>query len=286
MLMNNIFFVFINEKLSLFAKFFLVMTKPFIFFLIIVGLFFTSCVPTRDLVYLQNKNNSGEIQAVNPVALKPYRLQTNDIINVTIRAIDPKLVVMFKATESDQITQNDQTLYFNGYTIDDHGNIRIPVLGEVNVLGSTLEEVRIKIEEKLLTDYFKEEANIYVNVKLAGFRYTINGEVGTPGSKILFQEKVNILEAIANAGDITVTGDRKKVSVIRQFPQGTEMHDIDLTDKTAMQSPYYYLQPNDYIYVKPLPQKAWGTGTTGVQSFTTIISVLTLVVTTFLLLKQ
>ncbi len=284
--MDNIFFVFINEKLSLFAKFFLVMTKPFIFFLIIVGLFFTSCVPTRDLVYLQNKNNSGEVQAVNPVALKPYRLQTNDIINVTIRAIDPKLVVMFKSTENDQLTQNDQTLYFNGYTIDDHGNIRIPVLGEVNVLGSTLEEVRIKIEEKLLTDYFKEEANIYVNVKLAGFRYTINGEVGTPGSKILFQEKVNILEAIANAGDITVTGDRKKVSVIRQFPQGTEMHDIDLTDKTAMQSPYYYLQPNDYIYVKPLPQKAWGTGTTGVQSFTTIISVLTLVVTTFLLLKQ
>ena len=286
MLMNHIFFVFINEKLSLFAKFFQIMTKPCIYFLIIVGLFFTSCVPTKDLIYLQNKNNAGEVQAVNPIALKPYRLQTNDIINVTIRAIDPKLVEMFTAAENSQLNQNDQSLYFNGYTVDDHGNIRIPVLGAVNVLGFTLEEVRMKIEAQLLADYFKEEANIFVNVKLAGFRYTINGEVATPGSKILFQEKVNILEAIANAGDITVTGDRKKVSVIRQFPQGTEMHDIDLTDRNAMQSPYYYLQPNDYIYVKPLPQKTWGTGTTGVQSFTTIISVLTLVVTTFLLLTQ
>ncbi len=286
MLMANIFFVFINEKLSLFAKFFLLMTKPFLYFLIIVGLFFTSCVPTKDLIYLQNKNNSGEVQAVNPVAVKPYRLQTNDIINVTIRAIDPKLVEMFKASEATQLTQNDQTLYFNGYTVDDHGNIRIPVLGAVNVLGFTLEEVRMKIEAQLLEEYFKEEANIFVNVKLAGFRYTINGEVGNPGSRILFQEKVNILEAVANAGDITVTGDRKKVTVIRQYPQGTEMHEIDITDRTAMESPYFYLQPNDYIYVKPLPQKAWGTGTTGVQSFTTIISVLTLVVTTFLLLKQ
>ncbi|HLA56873.1 MAG TPA: polysaccharide biosynthesis/export family protein [Flavobacterium sp.] len=263
------------------------MNKPFIYILLFAGLFFTSCVPTKDLVYLQNKENKDSVQAVNPVASKPYRLQTNDIINVSIKAIDPKLVEMFSIfSEAQQMGQSEQTLYFNGYTVDDHGNIRIPVLKEINVLGFTLEEVRAKVESQLLADYFKQEANIFVTVKLAGFRYTINGEVGSPGSKILFQEKANIMEAIANAGDITTTGDRKKVAVIRQFPQGTEIHTIDLTDIKAMQSSYYYLQPNDYIYVKPLPQKAWGTGTTGLQSFTTIISVLTLVTTTILLLTQ
>lgn len=285
--MHYFFFVFINEKLSLFAKFFLKMNKSYIYILFFVGLFFTSCVPTKDLIYLQNKNNGDTKQAVNAVASKPYRLQTNDIISVTIKAIDPKIVEMFAYTpENQSINLTEQALYFSGYTVDDHGNIRIPVLGSMNVLGFTLEEVRMKIEQQLLTEYFKEEANIYVNVKLAGFRYTINGEVVMPGSKILMQEKVTILEAVASAGDITVTGDRKKVAVIRQFPHGTEIHTIDLTDINSMQSPYYYLQPNDYIYVKPLPQKAWGTGTTGVQSFTTIISVLTLVTTTFLLLTK
>ena len=72
----------------------------------------------------------------------------------------------------------------------------------------------------------------------------------------MFQEKVNILEAIANAGDITLVGDRKRVTVIRQYPYGTEMHDIDLTDIKVMESPYYYLQQNDVVYVEPNKVKA------------------------------
>jgi polysaccharide export outer membrane protein len=123
-------------------------------------------------------------------------------------------------------------------------------------------------------------------VKLAGFRYTINGEVGSTGTKMLFQEHVNIMEAIANAGDITITGNRKAVTVIRQSPTGVQMQDIDLTDINVMKSPYYYLQPNDYIYVKPVKQKSWGTGKTGIESVTTIITVLSLATTVFLLLKN
>ncbi len=258
---------------------------PYIFFL--AALFFTSCVPVKNLTYLQKKDADAALQAVNPVSSKPYRLQANDIISINIKALDQKLVDIFSnANSSQQSTPGADALYFSGYTVDDHGNIRIPVLGELNVLGFTIEEVRIKIEEKLLEEYFTKEANIFVTVKLAGFRYTINGEVGQPGSKILMQEKVNILEAVANAGDILMTGDRKSVAVIRQFPQGTEIHTIDLTDINAMQSPYYYLQPNDYIYVKPLPQKSWGTGTTGLQSLTTIISILTLITTTVLIITR
>jgi polysaccharide export outer membrane protein len=285
-LIGRLSFVFINEKLSLFANF-LQMNRFALYILFFSALFFTSCVPTKDLTYLQTKDSEAPVLAVNPVASKPYRLQTNDIISISIKAIDQKLVDIFSAVNASlQTTQTDESLYFNGYTVNDHGNIRIPVLGEINVLGFTLDEVRQKIEQKLLEDYFNQEANIFVIVKLAGFRYTINGEVGSPGSKILMQDKVNIMEAVANAGDITVTGERKSVAVIRQFPQGTEIHTIDLTDIKAMESPYYYLQPNDYIYVKPLPQKSWGTGTTGIQSITNMISVLTLVTTTNIILKN
>jgi polysaccharide export outer membrane protein len=224
---------------------------------------------------------------MNPVVSKPYRLQTNDIVNISIKALDQQLVEIFSNVNANQTSvPTGDNLYFSGYTVNDHGNIRIPVLGEINVLGYTLEELRLLVENKLLEEYFNKEATIFVSVKLAGFRYTINGEVGSPGSKMLMQEKVNIMEAIANANDITVTGDRKSVAVIRQFPQGAEVHTIDLTDIKAMQSPYYYLQPNDYIYVKPLPQKSWGTGTTGIQSLTTVVSILSLFTTVALLLTR
>jgi polysaccharide biosynthesis/export protein len=264
------------------------MNKLLLFLFVTIGLIFTSCVPTKDLIYLQNKNNSDADSAINPIVLKPYRLQANDVLSITIKAIDPKLVAMFgsTSTNSSQTSNSQNGLYFDGYTVDDHGNIRMPVLGELNVIGFTLDEVRLKIEQKLLQDYFNKEANIFVSVKLAGLRYTINGEIGSPGTNTLYQEKVTILEAIANSGDITITGDRKKVTIIRQFPHGTELHDIDLTDINAMQSPYYFVQPNDYIYIKPLKQKTWGTGKTGIESIGTVITLISLGTTIFLLLKK
>lgn len=264
------------------------MKKGFFLLLLIIGFSAVSCIPNKDLVYLQNNPNDTLAVAINQVVNKPYRVQVNDIINIRIKALDQKLVEMFNPSDASAAGQmpSEQGLYFNGFTVDDHGNIRIPVLGDFNVLGFTLDEIRLNIEKQLLENYFKKEANIFVTVKLAGLRYTINGEIGSPGTKILFVDRASIMEAIANAGDIEITGNRKEVTIIRQYPHGTEMHNIDLTDKKAMQSPYYYIQPNDYIYIKPLKQKSWGTGTTGTQSVATIITALSLVTTTFLLLKN
>lgn len=262
------------------------MTRNGFYLLLLISTLFTSCIPVKDLVYLQDKNSSGEQNNIAAVESKPYRLQVNDVLSVDIKAIDPKLVAIFSTSGESGASQSESGLYFQGFTVDDHGNIRMPILGEINVIGYTLEEVRIKIEQKLLEEYFKKEASVFVTVKLAGFRYTINGEVGNTGTKTLFQEHVNIMEAIANSGDITITGNRKAVTVIRQTPTGVQMHDLDLTDINVMKSPYYYLQPNDYIYVKPLKQKTWGTGKTGIESITTIITVLSLATTVFLLLKN
>ena len=254
-----------------------------VYILFIITFIFTSCVPRKDLIYLQNKENTTEA-IVKALPNKPYRLQTNDVLSIDIKALDASLVNIFKISEDTG--GSEQGLYFKGYAVDDHGNIRMPMIGEINVLGYTTDEVRIKIEKLLLDNYFKKEAEIFVTVKLGGFRYTINGEIGATGSKTLFVDKLSILEAIANSGDITITGDRKDVKVIRQFPQGTETFTIDLTDSRATQSPCYYLQPNDYIYVKPLKQKTWGTGKTGIESLGTIITLLSLATTTYLLLTK
>ncbi|KQB41523.1 polysaccharide biosynthesis/export family protein [Flavobacterium aquidurense] len=262
------------------------MTKNCFYILLLISVLFTSCIPVKDLVYLQDKNTAGEKSTVSAVESKPYRLQVSDVLSVDIKAIDPKLVSIFNTTESAGGNKSESGLYFNGFTVDDHGNIRMPILGEINVIGYTVEEVRLIIEKKLLAEYFKSEANIFVTVKLAGFKYTINGEVGSTGTKVLFQEHVNIMEAIANAGDIAITGDRKSVTIIRQTPTGVQMNDLDLTDVNVMKSPYYSLQPNDYVYVKPLKQKTWGTGKTGIESIGTIVTLLSLATTVFLLLKN
>ena len=253
--------------------------------LFFAGYFFNSCVPSKDIIYLQGKENV-ENTPVAAIPYKPYRLQVSDVLSVTVSAIDSKLVEIFNQNTTNTPNISNELLYFKGYSIDDHGNIRLPILGEVNVLALTTDEVRQKIESLLLKDHFNKEAGIFVSVKLAGFRYTINGEVAAPGTKVLNQDKVSVLDAVANAGDITVVGNRKDVMIIRQFPQGVQTFSIDLTNYNALQSPYFYLQPNDYVYVKPLKQKTWGTGTTGIQSLGTIITILSLVTTTFLLLKN
>jgi polysaccharide export outer membrane protein len=259
-----------------------------IVFLALFAVIFTSCISTKDITYLQPsaaaKSDSIKVSQENS---KPYRIQTSDILSINIKALDQKLVEMFSTSTggSAQTQQSPQTLYFNGYTVDDHGNIRLPILGEVNVLGFTSDEVRQRIEKQLLEEYFRKEANIFVTVKLAGLRYTINGEIGKPGTNVLYQDRATIMDAIANSGDISITGNRKEVQIIRKFPHGFETYNINLTDANAVNSPYFYIQPNDYIIVKPLKQKTWGTGVTGVQSVATIMTAISLITTLLVLSK-
>lgn len=257
-----------------------------------IGLIFTvlasSCIPQKEILYLQDDlGDSRQITGVQEKQ-KPYRIQINDIISIRIKVLDQNSVSIFNpiSSEANLNASGAERAYFDGFTVDPHGNIRIPTLGVVNVLGRTTREIQETIEEKLLNEQFKETANIFVTVKLSGVRFTVTGEVASPGTVTLFQERVNIFEAIANSGEIPVTGDRKDVIIVRQYPQGQKIHHIDLTKVSALDSPYYFIQPNDMIYVKPLKQKSWGTGTTGVQSLSTIISVLSLLTTSILLFRN
>lgn len=91
------------------------------------------------------------------------------------------------------------------------------------------------------------------------------------------------MEAIANAGGISDYGDRENVQIIRQYPQGEEVHTIDVTNIDALSNPYYYIQPNDMIVVNPLPRKALGLGTTGLEVFRTVVSLVTLATSIYFL---
>ncbi|NVK52664.1 MAG: polysaccharide biosynthesis/export family protein [Flavobacteriaceae bacterium] len=262
------------------------------FLLLIALVFLASCVPNKDLVYLQGKPlPKNEVYKLNN---QPYRLQVDDVIHIDIKAKDTmtkKVIALFLKDDLTQLQTNttggfeNNARYEYGYNVDKHGNIRLPYLGEMNVLGFTTKEVRIKLEKALL-EYLKNENDIFVTVTLSGIKYTIMGEVVAPGPKVIYQNKVTIFDAISNAGDILLTGNKKNVELWRKSVQGRKKYTIDLTKATAFDSDIFYIQPNDIINVKALRQKSWGTGTTGLQSLTTIISVFSLVTSTILLIKN
>ena len=155
----------------------------------------------------------------------------------------------------------------------------------MNVLGYTTKEVRVKIEENL-KKYLEKGTTIYVTVRLQGIKYTVMGEVNLPGTKIAYSNNLSIIDAITDSGDVSDVGDRKNVEVIRISPSGdVKKFEIDLTNIKAVNSEIFFIKPNDYINVKPLRQKSWGTGTTGLQSLSTIISLLTLFTSTVLIVR-
>lgn len=244
----------------------------------------SSCVPRKDLIYLQGDPVSlKEIREINDA---PYKLQVHDNITIDIKAEDESLVGIFSKNVGITGAQNifQGGAFLTGYFVDRHGNVRLPILGEINVLGYTTIEVRKKVETKL-KDYLKDDVEIFVTVRLNGIKYTIAGEVGSPGPKVVFQNQLSILDAVTNAGDITLVGNRKNVEVIRVTPNGAQKFEIDLTNIDAMNSDVFFIKPNDIINVKPLAQKSWGTGTTGLQSLTTIVSLFTLVTSTILIVR-
>lgn len=236
----------------------------------------TSCISTNRLTYLaaDKKISADSLISIQQMQ-RPYRVQINDLLSIRVKALDQELTSMFNPiNDASSTATTEEKAYFDGFPVDRQGEIRIPTLGKLKVIGHTLEEIREKLEEKLLEEYFKEESNIFVTVKLAGLRYTTLGEIGS-GSQVIYKEQVSIMEAIANAGDITLYGDRRRVKILRQYPEGQRIHEVDLTKISAVNSPFYYIQPNDLIIVDPLPQKSLGIGETGFGTFATAFSLLT-----------
>lgn len=265
------------------------MNKSFLLFVLVLAL--SSCVPNKDIIYLQgNPSSLKEIKRINS---EPYKLKVDDIIFIDLKSsVNEELIQLFSKSGStmggNNVVGNQQSgggAYFRGYSVDNHGNVRMPHLGEINVLGYTVKEVRQKIEKKLLS-LFKNKDDFFVTVKLAGIRYTILGEVRSPGPKTIYQNKVSILEAISNSGDIPVVGNRKNVEIIRFTPEGVKKYIVDLTKISAIDSEVFYIKPNDYINVKPIKQKSWGTGTTGLGSLSSIIQAFTLITSTILLIRN
>jgi len=253
------------------------MKKFFVYALIVISL--SSCLSLEKTTLYQGETS--EKSEMYKFTSSPYKLQVNDVISIEIIAEKPELIKLFNASGENA----GGNLYFNGYTVDRHGNIRIPYINKVNVLGYTVKEVREKIEIEL-KKFIKVSKGIFVKVKLSGIQLLVHGEVNAPGTITLMQNQVSIMDAIANAGEISTFGNREEVQIFRKSLSGVEKFTLDLTDVSIFNSEHYYLLPNDIVYVPPLKRKNWGIGTTGLGTFTTIASIFAVLVSTILLIDN
>ncbi|MDO8965715.1 polysaccharide biosynthesis/export family protein [Algoriphagus sp.] len=249
-----------------------------------IGLLFwasMACVSNEKIIYLQNLNDNQVISEDELISydIPEYKLQYNDIVDVNIQTEQDFLLNGFNnktAAANQQMQVAGQSggdiYYMTGYTVDRNGNIRLPIVGEIQVQNKSLEEVRMQIESQL-KEYVKTE--VYVKVKLGGIRYSALGEFKRPGKFVVLQDRMTIFEAIANAGDLTNISKRDEILLIRQYPEGTKLHRLNLNDRQLIRSPYYFIQPNDQIYAEPMKVREVGAGENAAQSLALIISAIT-----------
>ena len=231
------------------------MRKPLIAFYTILALVcFASCVPQKKILLLQdNPEVKGQVNA--DVLLKTYdlkqpvyTLQPGDVLSLKVHSTTAN-EYNFLNTGPAGAGGGDPIL--SGYTLDAEGNMILPVIGKVKLSGLSLPEARIKLTDAL-QPYLKEPT---VNLRLLTFRYTIIGESGGQGQYTTYQDNINLLEAIANAGGFTQYSNRGEIKLIRYENGQAKLYKFSILDDGLLALSNFYLKPNDTIVIDPLPAK-------------------------------
>lgn len=226
--------------------------------LMIFTIIFSSCKSYRDYTFLQNRVYSEDIEATNQYAFDHIiKVEDNLYVNIVSSNIELNKIYnpsLAGGTESASNIRFDSETgqYINGFRVDEEGNIDLPVIGKVQVIGLNLEQCEDKIKNK--TNEFLKEVN--VRVRLLNYKITVLGEVNSPDVYYNFGGyNFTILDALAKAGGVTNYADIKKVVVLRPTERGQKSFDLDLSNTTVITSMGYFLYPNDVVIVNPSKRK-------------------------------
>jgi len=239
------------------------MKKSFIkqisFFALIVTTAFLlgSCGSTKNVAYFQN---SDTVDLSQSQFLYDAKIMPKDQLTITVSTTNDEAAVPFNLTVPTPQSVNSRSSYSQAmlqtYLVDNSGNITYPIIGEIHVGGLTKSEAENMIREKIKV-YMAEAENPIVTVRMTGYQISVIGEVARPGTFTVSREKITVLEALAQAGDLTIYGVRNNVQLIREDADGKKaIYFLNLNDANLINSPYYYLQQNDVIYVTPNKVKA------------------------------
>lgn len=220
-------------------------------------LMLSSCGSTKNVAYFQNADS---ISYAASKMLYEAKIMPKDELTITVITTDPKAAIPFNLAVSQTIGTGGQLSSsggnLQGYLVDNSGNIEFPVVGTLHVGGLTKNQAENLIKSKV-KPYLAEQENPIVTVRMGSYHVSVLGEVTKPGVIYAPQEKMSVLEALAQCGDLTIYGKRDNVLLIRQDAEGEKhTYRLNMNDANIINSPYYYLQQNDIIYVEPNKVKA------------------------------
>lgn len=250
----------------------------------VCAILLTGCSAPKKVPYLVDAETIPRESLAAVSTVKDPIFVQGDLFNICIYASDPTAVAQFnkgqyltpegaisKTSNNTNTAGTNTTSLTDYYLVDAEGNIDYPVIGRIHIAGKTKEQLAREIKDAIYPRYIKIEPTI--DIRLMNFRVTILGQVKSPGVYQSDNERMNILEALAKAGDLDIRGDRENVLLYRTNADGTrEVHRLNLHDKSLLLSPYFNLQQNDFIYITPnrsAAASAWQMH----QGWTTAISV-------------
>lgn len=222
------------------------------FFLVII--FLGSCRPTRNLSYFNDlQEQTVHVESIQNT--KDPKIQPDDLLSITVNSLNPEANSLFNrgtipraGTVTDFSIDNRATnIHDEGYLVDKDGFIEYPVLGKIKLGGLTKEKAKCKLVAEL-QEYLKDPT---VNIRYLNYRISVIGEVNRPSTFTIPSEKISILGALGMAGDMTAYGKRESVLIIREEEGVRTMARVNLNSKEVLNSPYFYLQQNDVVYVEP-----------------------------------
>lgn len=233
--------------------------KKFTFWLLfLVAFSLTSCLTNKKLVYFSNLRDSSFVATYKEFAPK---IQKGDILFVAISSLDQKSSVLFSGVNSISVSPTGQNqgggpgLPVSGLLVENDGYIVLPKIGRIKAEGKSKSDLTVEIQD-LLLPYLKEPV---VNIRFVNYRVTVLGEVAHPAMYATTNERMSILEAIGMSGDFTPLGNRSNILLLRDSSNVTISRRLNINDRSLLNSPYYYLQSNDVLYIEPINQKGYST---------------------------
>ncbi|RNL81633.1 polysaccharide export protein [Sinomicrobium pectinilyticum] len=245
---------------------------PAFFLLLFSIVLMTSCASRKNLVYFQDIE---EIDKLASRVIYDPVLQPDDLLTITVSALNMETVLPFNlpvVAYMDTGQRASGTPQLQTYLLDNQGNLEFPVIGRIKLGGLTRSEAVDLLREKI-SHYVK---NPVINIRIMNYRVTVLGEVARPGSYTIPNERITIPEALGLAGDLTVYGKRDNILIIRDKNGEKTYTRVDITKKDLLESPYYYLQQNDVIYVEP--NKAQVQSSTYNRNATVVISIASVII--------
>jgi polysaccharide export outer membrane protein len=240
-----------------------------------------SCSTRKEVVYYQDID-SREFVSIESINTHP-KIQINDILKISTSALNPESVIPynFNTGEGSSIQTNQvELLKLSGYLVNSEGEINFPQLGKIKVEGKTTQDIQDILEEKL-SKFIKSPTVI---VRIINYKFTVQGEVRQPGTFEIIEENMTLPQALGLAGDLTINGRRDNVLIYRQEGGSRKVKRIDLTQTDWMNTEYFFVKPNDFIYVEPNNPKVKSAGF--VSNVGTLLSVLSIILSAVVIIAR